>query len=246
LTTNTDGLIFIGDLARLIEAPVEKLRPLVEHKYLRVVVAREKFEQTLVARPGQRATDWLKTMFQPVKMRPLIPLREVGKLWRVTENHVLKVCWSYRIPVYSNPVFGNLMSFKSLKSYARAHMKYHTPLRLDRAGFLRYYLNEIEGERWKNPPPYSQRLEEEIRRIAHLPEPQRTEQAVQLFVAFRDARTATECFRKEREISEELRKSERSIDDLWEKVMEQKWRRSRKGDSASTHPIRAVSGAAPR
>ena len=233
-TTNTDGLIFIADLARLIEAPVEKLRPLVEHKYLRVVVPREKFEQTLVARPGQRATDWLKTMFQPLKMRPLIPLREVGKLWGITEQPILKVCMRCQIPVHYDPVFGFLMSFNALKSYARARMKYHKPKRFDRAMILRYYLNEIEGERWKDPPPYSERLEEEIRRIAHLPEPQRTYQSVELVLRFRDAKTVTECLRKEREIPEELRRSERSIDELWKKVMQQRWRRSRKGDSANS------------
>ena len=92
LTTTTVGPISIADLAQLIEAPVEKLRLLFEHKYLRVVFAKPEFERTIVARPGQRATDWLRTMFQPVRMRPLIPLREVGKLWKVTENHILRVC----------------------------------------------------------------------------------------------------------------------------------------------------------
>ena len=59
LTTNTVGFISIGNLARLIEAPVERLRPLVEHGYLRVVTPDNELEQILVARPGQRATEWL-------------------------------------------------------------------------------------------------------------------------------------------------------------------------------------------
>jgi hypothetical protein len=37
LTTTTVGFISIGNLAQLIEAPVERLRPLVEEKYLRVL-----------------------------------------------------------------------------------------------------------------------------------------------------------------------------------------------------------------
>src|ERR1700687_5413755 len=86
LITNTVGFISIGNLAQLIEAPVDRLRPLVEHEYLRVVTANSAFEQTIVARPGERATAWLRTMFQPLKMRPFVPLKEAGKLWGITEH----------------------------------------------------------------------------------------------------------------------------------------------------------------
>ena len=225
LTTNTMGVISISDLATLIEAPAEKLRPHVEHKYLRVVTPSEEFEQTVVARPGQRALDWLKMMHQPVKLRPLIPLREVGKLWSVSEHHVLKVCRCYKIPVYSDPEFGNLMSFNALKSYARARMKYHKPKGFSRASLLRYFLSQIEGERWKDPPPYGRRLDLEIHRIAMLPQPWRTIRSVALIEAFRDAKTITECIRREREMSDELMKSEASVEDLQRKVLSQRWRR---------------------
>jgi hypothetical protein len=225
LTKDTVGLITITELAQLIEAPVEKLQPLVEHKYLRVVMAKEPFERTVVARPGQRATEWLRMMFQPLKIRPLIPLREVGKLWKVTEHHVLKICRAYRIPVQHDPVFGYVMSFNSLKSFARARMKYYKPKGYGRAQLLRYFLSQIEGVRWKNPLPYSERLEREINRIAHLPEPLRTIRAMALYEAFRDARTAMECLRRGRQMSEEMLKSEASIEELCEKATgAQEWR----------------------
>jgi hypothetical protein len=92
-------------------------------------------------------------------MRPLIPVKEAAKLWDITEGEIVRVCRSYRIPLYSDPEFGNLISFSALKSFTRARMKYHKPKRFDRASFLRYYLSQIEGERWKDPPPYSKRLE---------------------------------------------------------------------------------------
>jgi len=225
LTTNTVGPITIADLAQLIEAPVEKLRPLVEHKYLRMVIAKEPFERTVVACPGQRATEWLKMMFAPLKMRPLIPLREVAKLWEVTERHILRICKAYRIPVYSDPEFGHLMSFNGLKSYARARMKYYKPKAYDRASLLRYFLSQIEGVRWKHPLPYSDKLDREINRIAHLPQPWRTIRAMALYEAFRDARTVTECLRRGREISEEMLKSEASIQELCRKAVTQEWRR---------------------
>jgi hypothetical protein len=223
LITNTVGPISIADLAQLIESPVEKLRPLVEQKYLLVVMAKAEFEQTVVARPGQRALEWLKMMFQPVKMRPFVTLQEVGKLWGVTANHVLKVCRAYRIPVYSDPVFGDLMSLNALKRFARARMVYYKPKGTGRAPLLRYFLSQIEGVRWKDPLPYGQRLDREINRIAHLPEPERTIRAMAFYEAFRDARTVMECLRRGREISEEMLKSEASIEELCRKAMSGEW-----------------------
>jgi hypothetical protein len=218
LTTNTIGSISIRDLAQLIETPVERLRALVENKYLRVVKASPMFEWTIVARPGQRAAEWLRNMFQPLKMRPVIPLKEAGKLWGVTECEVLKYCQIGKIPVQSDPVFGKLITFSALKSLARARHRYHKPKRFDRAGLLRYYLSEIEGVRWKEPPPYSVRLEKEIGRIATLKEPWRTIQSMELINAFRDARRVTECLRPQKEIIEELRKSEHQILDLFKRT----------------------------
>jgi hypothetical protein len=218
VTTNTVGSISVHDLAQLIETPVERLRPLVEHKYLRVVRAGPIFEWTLVARPGQRATEWLRNMFQPLKMRPFVPLKEAGKLWGVTEAEILKHCKIGKIPVQSDPVFGNLISFGALKSLARARHRYHKPKRFDRAGLLRYYMSQIERTRWREPPPYSQRLEKEIGRIATLPQPARMIQSMELINAFRDARTVAECLRGRKEIPEELRKSEQQILDLFKRT----------------------------
>ncbi len=105
LTTNTDGPISVHDLAELIETSVERLRPLIEQGYLKVVKASPIFEWSIVARPGQRATEWLRNMFQPLNMRPFVPLKEAGKLWGVTETEVLKYCKIGKIPVQSDPRF---------------------------------------------------------------------------------------------------------------------------------------------
>jgi hypothetical protein len=86
------GVISIDALARLVEVPPERLRPLVEQNYLCVVKACILFEETIVRRPGQRATEWLKSMFQPLKMRPVIPLKEAGRLWGLTARTALKYC----------------------------------------------------------------------------------------------------------------------------------------------------------
>jgi hypothetical protein len=120
LTTNTEGLISVENLARLLETTVERLRPVVEHKCLRVVTAHEDVAQTIVLCPGQRAIEWLRNLFQPLKMRPLIALAEAGKLWNISEAEVLKYCRSAEIPVYSDPAFGYLLTFKALKSLAVA------------------------------------------------------------------------------------------------------------------------------
>jgi hypothetical protein len=217
LTTNTDGLISVENLARLLETTVERLRPVVEHKCLRVVTAHEDVAQTIIMRPGQRAMQWLRNMFQPLKMISVIPLAEAGKLWNIAEREVMKYCRAAQIPVYSDPAFGYLLTFKALKSLARARATYYKLKRTDRASLLRYYLSEIEGTRWKDPPPYSKVLEAEIHRIARLEEPWRTVQCVEFVSRFRDAKTVGECFGKGENISDELRNSDKKVGDLLRK-----------------------------
>lgn len=215
LTHNTVGLISIATLARLIETSPIRLQPLVEQSYLKVLVPNDDFNQIIVARPGARRIQWLKHMFQPLVMKPIIPLKEAAKLFGLTENYALQYCSYYLIPVQSDPVFGNLIPFLSLKRLARAAWSYR---RFDRAALLRYFMSQIEGTRWKEPPPYGRRLEKEIGRIATLREPVRTIRSVALIEAFRDARTVTECLRRVKEITVELAKSERQILDLFKRT----------------------------
>ena len=215
LTQNTIGQISVARLARLVEAPPVRLQPLVEHGYLRVVIPSDDFDQIIVARPGERRIQWLKHMFQPLVMKPIIPLKEAAELFGLTEGYAAKYCFYFLIPMQSDPAFGNLIPFKSLKRLARAAWAYR---RFDRAGLLRYFMSQIERVRWKEPPPYSVRLEKEIARIASLPEPARTERSVALILAFRDARRVTECLRRQKEIIGELARSERQILDLFKRT----------------------------
>jgi hypothetical protein len=157
-------------------------------------------------------------MFQPLKMRPFVPLKEAGKAWGITEREGLRYCRLGKIPVQSDPVFGNLISFGALKRLARARHRYYKPKMFDRASLLRYYLSEIEGVRWKEPPPYSQALEDEIHRIARLKEPWRTVRSVELLLAFRDVQAVTDCCRGQGAVSAELLKTERLVDNLGRKI----------------------------
>jgi hypothetical protein len=236
LTENTVGQISVASLARLIEAPPIRLHSLVEHGYLRVVIPSDDFNQIIVARPGRRRIEWLKYMFQPLVMKPIIPLKEAAELFRLTENYALQYCSYYLIPVQSDPAFGNLIPFKSLKRLARAAWTYS---RFDRAGLLRYFMSQLEGTRWKNPPPYSVRLEKEIGRIATLPQPARVIRSLALIEAFRDARTATECLRRQKEITKELRRSEQRILDLFKRTtgLEAAWGGSLQEKSRTEGPV---------
>jgi len=69
LNTNTSGSILVSSLADILGVPCENLRPLVEQGYLRVRVPNESLGCMIVAQPGQRATEWLKTMFRPFELR---------------------------------------------------------------------------------------------------------------------------------------------------------------------------------
>jgi hypothetical protein len=84
-------------------------------------------------------------------------------------------------------------------------MKHHKLKVCAGAPHVAYWLFEIAGERWKDLP-YKQKLELEIHRIAHLPEPERRTQAMALYEAWRDARDVQEAVIKLEDIAPRLRR----------------------------------------
>jgi hypothetical protein len=72
----------------------------------------------------------------------------------------------------------------------------------DRVEMLTFLLNALLPTSRKplKRPKYTKRLELEIRRIAQLPNPDRTVQAMALYKAWQDSRTVTECIRAGRRI----------------------------------------------
>jgi hypothetical protein len=212
-----DGPITLGTLAYLLNISIDQAKSLVDHGYLRVVVPNPDPSMMTVSRPKAEGLEWLKNMFQPFARQPLVKLDDIHRLMekyrgaqyqsrKERERHnVRRVCQTYRIPIYKDEVFGELFSIEHLTTVAHHLGIYYNPARTNRAGMLAFLLNALPPTHRKPLKlfRYTQRLELEIKRIASLENPQRTIRALELYLAWRDARTVQECLTKLREIATE-------------------------------------------
>src|SRR5579863_2348861 len=106
------GPITIEGLAQLLEVPMERLQPLIDHKYLRIVIAKPELGKTVISCPKPAVLEWLRSMFQPLSLRPLVRLDEVNALVRRSQpkvndhsaerarKRVIEICRMYSIPIY--------------------------------------------------------------------------------------------------------------------------------------------------
>jgi hypothetical protein len=221
LTDDSSGPISIRELSKLLDTKPEELKPLVDHFYLRIVFRKPDFPDAIVSKPSPGAMEWLKLMFQPVYLRPLIRLSEVPSMlepyyknnasYKKDASKLLeklrKVCLTYKIPIHSDLVMGELLSINDLQKLVRRWSIYKNPTSYDRATILAFLLNALpKWYRWDETcrkgavtprllkvPYYTARLNAEIGRVAKLPIEQRVPMAMQLYEAWRDARSVQEC-----------------------------------------------------
>lgn len=182
----------LPDLAAELNIPVERLQPLLDHEYLRRIA----FDA--VIRPEPEAMAWLRTMFLPLPLRPCLTSAMVSDIVDCTTAELRTLCLMYDIPLQSDPVFGELMSISSFHRFLNAYHHFKEPTRLDRQGLMEMLLEALPyGEGFERAIPnlkFSQRLDMEIRRIARLPEPDRTMRAVAFLGAYRDAKSITDAW----------------------------------------------------
>lgn len=183
----------LSRLADELAVDVERLRPLLEHRYLRTMSERPDFAQTIVARPPKGAMDWLRTMFMPLSMRPFFPVPDISRLLGMSTDDFRYICLSDGIPIYSDPAFGELISISGFQALERGLLRMQTPARFDRQAMMLVLGNSkqtrIAGR--AKPLPYRVSLEREISRVLRLPEPDRTFRATELWRAYNDAEAFT-------------------------------------------------------
>lgn len=178
-------IVPLGELANSLGVDVKRILPALEHGYLKLVTA----DPPAVYEPPPAAMDWLRVMYQPLTLRPFLSSAMVGELEGITAFAVRRLCLDYNIPIYSDPVFGELMS---ISAYYRFHQQMHSqrdPSRFDRQGMLWAMMHTVAPDEWRRdvkPPRFSRRIELEVRRIAALQEPARTDAALRLWTAWSD------------------------------------------------------------
>jgi hypothetical protein len=185
-------------LADELEVELDRLKPLIANRYLRILSLKDDMATTVVARPSPEAMGWLRTMFMPLDMRPLIPVSEVVATFGISEDELRYICVTDNLPIYNDPVFGELMSVTGFWALSKGLVAMRNPLRSDRQ-MLMMVLAQMKNVRdlgRLKPLSYSERLESEIRRIMKLPEPDRTLRAADFFRAYQDANTLTDLLEK--------------------------------------------------
>ena len=134
-------------------------------------------------------------MFAPLEQRPMLPAKEAAKVLNMGLADLRRWCLHFNLPIYMDAAFGELISLRVFYQLQDGFFEIRNPMRTDRQALLVFLsqLNNPAKVKMMKPKKYSRRLEEELRRISALPEPQRTIQATMFWSAYRDAKNVAEC-----------------------------------------------------
>ena len=192
--------ITLIDLARELDTDPRRLFPVVDAGYLKVIQELQPREHTVVRKPPQKAIDWLRGMFAPIWLKPMLPLRDAAELLSATPAELRQVAIEYSIPLHMDLAFGELISVTNFHRLHRSLVRTRRPLRYDRQALLgvialmRGIPTPLKDKAFKFK--YSDRLEMEIVRIGKLQEPQRTSMALAFYTAYHDAKTVADCLER--------------------------------------------------
>lgn len=187
--------IKVNELAQRLGVPGYRIHELVKTQYVRPVPPHKgAWGERLVTRPPDAVIDWLKNGFLPIGTRPFIRLKEVTQLAECDQVDVLAICSSAGVTIFMDPLFGQLLSIEGLQKFIKALHNNRNPNRFDRGAFLQFLRGHSKSRPRVHPVPYSQKLEQEIQRVAQMAEPERTLRAAALISAYRDAKTVSDCW----------------------------------------------------
>jgi hypothetical protein len=181
--------ITLGQLAKSLNVSTERLLPLVRDGFIKAQSSSPWSSQSLVESPPEAALTWLRQWFMPVTAKPMFSLVDMADLLGVRPpRQVLVIAAAHNIPVTYDSTLGHMFSIwaakslltKTLESKPSADSK-----RWDRQALL-WKILEGDPARIAEPPTFKRKLEEEIERVAGLPEGERVVRVRSLIQAFRD------------------------------------------------------------
>lgn len=159
---------------------------------------------------------------QNILHRPLIRLTEISDLAKVPIDRLRGLCEQQSpipIPVQSHKLYGELLSPSATQMLLqRVHAaslsaRPDLPSRFDRISLL-LWLCSLDAKLKRKPrPAYSKKLEEEIKRIARLPEPHRTMRGLELLARYADARVIADTLVNAR-LPTHIERIERKLNEL--------------------------------
>ncbi len=184
--------INLAELAERIGVPAQRLLPAIKCGYIRLISS----QPPVVYEPPPAAVAWLRGMFTPLMLRPFLTIEMVAQLENITVNDVRSLALSYDIPIIADECFSELFTISAFYKFHQSLHHYRNPSRFDRQAIIVALMRAADPENYKadvKPPTFSVRLEKEIRRIAKLREPFKTEQALRLWEQFSEAKGVADC-----------------------------------------------------
>ena len=97
----------LRQLAWYLRTSQARAQVLIDRGYLRVMQTEP---EVIVALPEKHAMYWLRSMFQPFIIRPLLPTQYVARFLDIEEWEVRSLCVDHSIVLIDDPVFGELLS----------------------------------------------------------------------------------------------------------------------------------------
>lgn len=187
------GEITIRRLAWISKLRVPKFRALLDAGILEVVKKDVSIGRTVVKQPTPAKMEWIKQMLKPLNLRPLIRLREVAEMLGLRPIDLRERCSAKNLKFFRDPAYGELLTPQDVGRVLRAGIvdtRVAGRWRFDRMSLLQFLTGDEWGREMRYKVlPYSVYLEREVKRIAKLPEPNRTLRAVALYEAFQDAKS---------------------------------------------------------
>jgi hypothetical protein len=204
--------ISVAALAVHWKIPVDKLMPYVEQGYLRQVSTDGTPLGTFVYKPLPEFEDWLRSLLGPLSMRVLMPVSDLCKLLTMKTKIFTNLCFLFKIPLHSDPVFGDMMSAKDYYRFLVHYDRFRGFIHTDRQTFVSV-LARLRGKKIRiwDLARFSQLLEDEIQRISRLDEPQRTVAATALWCNYTEAAKFTAVLPQDREMKGRSTKLARNI-----------------------------------
>lgn len=188
-------------LADELRTSIERIQPLIERGYVRVIHLSEDPSTTIIARPLPAGMDWLRTMFMPLQKRPYIPTTDAAAILGMSDRDLRFICVAENIQVYEDPIFGELLSASGFITLKKGLVAREDALRFDKQTIMLILARLKRVKPKSNSKPgdfrYNERIEKEIARIALLPEPQRTFRATDLWAAFNQADVVTNSLKQD-------------------------------------------------
>lgn len=176
---------------------VERLRPLVDHHYLKMISAQEFLKDCVVLRPLPDGIRWLRNMLAPLALQPFVRFQDAVNLFTVKPDDLRTYCILYDVQITMDPAFGELIALRGFQRLYAYIFRYRRWWRTDRQALLQLFMSAEDKDPYRirrnTPLGFSDIMEAEICRIIRMQEPARTMRAMDLWTAFKDAKSILHC-----------------------------------------------------